>query len=504
MKALNLFIPITKVDEAKRLAYGIATAELPDQSGEVCDYETTKPYYKEWSAQFEKASGGKSLGNVRAMHGNVAAGKVTQIVFNDSMKQIEVCTKIIDDAEWKKVAEGVYTGFSQGGSYVKTWKDGDYIKYTAKPSEISLVDNPCLLAATFTLIRANGATEMRKFQTKEETMKKKLAQVWQAADGTTFEKKEDAVKKNIDLEAAAIADPGKAAAKEIDELLTKAEGKGDAEDKDGGADTGGEKDPKKDDDKNDPANALVTKKATGKIKKGMFEVARLADLISELGWLQGCCENEAMWEMDGSKIPADLMDAVRALGDVLKDMVEEEVNELIGAESATLAMAVKLNTLAKKGAEISGKNKTHIEKMMKSATGHMEQMQECYKGMGLGDADDADDVKKSVADDAEKQALIAQVAELQKDKELAEAKNTAFEKQLKEQADDMAKFAARLKNLEAQPLPAKGSVYQVNKGHGVTQVAAGSDPKAEPVEVDYVKKMSNMSPAQAARIFNHG
>ena len=142
---LRLAIPITKVDAANRLVYGLATAEVPDRAGEVCDYASTKPFYEKWSADIAATSGGKSYGNLRAMHGQVAAGKVTAIGFNDEARQIEICAKVVDDAEWAKVAEGVYTGFSQGGRYARRWTDGDgATRYTAEPHEISLVDLPCL------------------------------------------------------------------------------------------------------------------------------------------------------------------------------------------------------------------------------------------------------------------------------------------------------------------------------------------------------------------------
>ena len=163
---LNLFIPLSKADAAQRLIYGYATAELPDRSGEICDYATTKPYYEQWSADFAKASGGKSLGNLRAMHGKVAAGKISAIAFNDDEKRIEIAAKIVDDEEWRKIEEGVYTGFSQGGAYVKRWADPenpDFTRYTACPSEISLVDLPCLPQATFELVKADGVHEKRAF-----------------------------------------------------------------------------------------------------------------------------------------------------------------------------------------------------------------------------------------------------------------------------------------------------------------------------------------------------
>jgi len=163
---LQLFIPLRKADAAQRLVYGYATAELPDRSGEICDYATTKPYYEQWTSDFAKASGGKSLGNLRSMHGKVAAGKISAIAFNDDEKRIEIAAKIIDDDEWRKIEEGVYTGFSQGGAYVKRWADPenpDLTRYTACPNEISLVDLPCLPEASFELVKADGASERRPF-----------------------------------------------------------------------------------------------------------------------------------------------------------------------------------------------------------------------------------------------------------------------------------------------------------------------------------------------------
>ena len=192
MTQLQMFIPLTKIDAGKRLVYGVVTAETPDRGNEVCDYASTKPYYQKWSDEARKASGGKSLGNLRAMHGKVAAGRVEAIHFNDDDKQIEVCAKIIDDAEWAKVEAGVYTGFSQGGGYVKRWpdeNDPDLMRYTASPCEISLVDLPCLPSATFAMIKADGAVETMKFASFDNVVE----QVWMAGDGKTFKKKAEAL-----------------------------------------------------------------------------------------------------------------------------------------------------------------------------------------------------------------------------------------------------------------------------------------------------------------------
>jgi hypothetical protein len=167
MNDMNIFVPITKIDAAQRLVYGVVTAEKPDIRGEVCDYASTKPHYQKWSQKFASATDGKSLGNLRAMHSNVAAGKLVEIAFNDEQKRIEICGKVVDDAEWQKVEQGVYTGFSQGGRYLQRWPDPDepsLMRYTAEPMEVSLVDHPCLPEATFAVIKADGSTELRKFR----------------------------------------------------------------------------------------------------------------------------------------------------------------------------------------------------------------------------------------------------------------------------------------------------------------------------------------------------
>lgn len=166
---MKLFARITKVDEAKREVWGRAIDETPDNSDEVFDYATSVPYFKAWSSDFEKITDGRSLGNVRAMHGNVAAGKLTELIFVDAERAIDVCSKVVDDNEWKKVLEGVYTGYSIGGKYVKKWADGSLTRYTAKPSEISLVDKPCVPSAKFyEVIKMDGTVQQTPFKSAED------------------------------------------------------------------------------------------------------------------------------------------------------------------------------------------------------------------------------------------------------------------------------------------------------------------------------------------------
>lgn len=170
MSKLKMFVPIRKIDEEQRLVYGVLAEEAVDKSGEIFDYETSKPLFRAWSDSFKKATAAtgqeESLGNLRSMHTAKAAGKFTEVVFNDADKRVEVCAKVVDDQEWEKTKQGVYTGFSIGGDYAKRWADAviaSATRYTAQPAEGSLVDNPCMYGATFTAIKADGSNELRKF-----------------------------------------------------------------------------------------------------------------------------------------------------------------------------------------------------------------------------------------------------------------------------------------------------------------------------------------------------
>jgi len=101
------------------------------------------------------------------MHTTIAAGKFLEVRCDDATKTVPVSFKVVDPVEKQKCIEGVYTGLSIGGDYVKRWKDPErpgVFRYTAKLAEGSLVDNPCMYGATFQLVRAAGAEpELAKF-----------------------------------------------------------------------------------------------------------------------------------------------------------------------------------------------------------------------------------------------------------------------------------------------------------------------------------------------------
>lgn len=161
---LRLFVPINKIDEEQRLVYGTVAAEVVDNAGEIFDYDGSKPHFEDWSKNAHATSNGLSKGNLRVMHTAKVAGMLTDLDFDDMSKTISCVAKVVDDAEWKMVKAGGYTGFSMGGRYLsKLKKDDGPTRYVAQPVEVSLVDKPCIKTAVFDYVKSDGVVEQRHF-----------------------------------------------------------------------------------------------------------------------------------------------------------------------------------------------------------------------------------------------------------------------------------------------------------------------------------------------------
>jgi hypothetical protein len=368
-----LRIPITKIDRERHEVWGVAAVEEPDRAGEVLDYDTSKPHFERWSQSFVDATNGASLGNLRSMHTKIAAGKLISFKPNDALKRFEVGAKVIDENEWKKCEEGVYTGFSIGGDYVgQKWEDPvhkGFKRYTGAPAELSLVDAPCIPGATFEVVKAGGGTELRKFACiRTDELAKSLASKMVKAGIETLNDSE------------------------LDELLVKASGqktKAVAGKELTAKDFAFVGDPTKPDTWSLPTpdaahaqnamarfnqtegippekkhvvaqhiiaaarkhgveaktfaqkavmdcfpNALakrgiVVDADRAPLAKSMWDVGRLADILCSLAWMESSLRDEAIYEDDDSKIPAALLSALQPLKQIFIDLATEEVGELI-------------------------------------------------------------------------------------------------------------------------------------------------------------------------------
>ena len=170
---LRLFVPFVRKDQLKDgtvIVEGCATAEEIDKQGEVVSYEASVKAFTDWSETFERVTGGASLGNIRAMHGPVAAGKAIAWNADDEGKKIFLRSKIVDKDEAAKVLEGVYTGYSIGASGVNVVRQkqkfngkDDVPMITAyRLSEVSIVDNPACPSATLQVAKRAEPEDLRK------------------------------------------------------------------------------------------------------------------------------------------------------------------------------------------------------------------------------------------------------------------------------------------------------------------------------------------------------
>lgn len=454
----GIYAQIKKVDEEKRLVYGIAAAEVADRSGEILDYEGSKPHFQKWVQETLEATDGQSHGNLRAMHGKVAAGKLTGIEFDDTNKLFPVVVKVVDDNEWKKVLEGVYTGFSIGGSYVKKWDDpaikkGDgssVMRYIAAPNELSLVDRPCIPTATFFEIqKADGSTSQIEFLNKGEGPEDEDEGgleddgedkgTGDGEDHLTGAKKSDGpVEYQVDGSEADIASLAKLMHEQklnVAQVVTLVSDHFEAM--------------KKADEAKAAISAILSKEANGSLAKGMYAISRLADLVQSLESLTKDVKREEVAEKDYSSVlPAKSAAALRQMTDLLKAMVEEEVAELLGerpteAPAEVLLMADKVGGLEKLQARDAAANKAAIEKFLSPGELQKSDQQALNKDEVLG----------------ELQKMIAQATE-------------PLQKTIAEQAE-------QIKKLEALPLQPKGVLKAVSKA--ADTIEGNSAPEVAPV-----------------------
>lgn len=409
---MEAFMPLIKVDAAKRIVYA-RLDETPDRANEVFDYASSKPYFEEWSNDIKKVSGGRSLGNVRAQHRAVGgeAGKVERIDYDDQGKAIGFMIKVVDDDAWRKCEEGVYTGISPGGKYMKVWNDGAYRRYTAKPGEISLVDRVTVPTATFTLVKADGTEEQRPFKTTEPASEsgdglakafgallqtksrdeyravvlaqpaaivaqlfptvelQKLAEGqglakrhWSADERKEAEKKGHAmeggsfpIEDAADVEAAVrlYGHAGdKAAAKAF--IIKRAKAIGATDELPADWDGSTKKVEKAAGGSAPDMDLGAGRAGVDDLRKGLDDAAQFASMIGTLTWLCQCAADEKRWEGDKSTIPGRLAKLIGDAIAIANDWFGEETSEAIASLKTALA---GLPDTIKKAAESGDLNK---------------------------------------------------------------------------------------------------------------------------------------------------
>lgn len=488
---MQMFARLTKVNEADRTVEGIIASEAVDKSGEVFDYDRSKPNFMKWSESIAKATDGKSLGNVRVMHGKQVAGITKALNFDDAEKMITVKTEIVDDNEWNKVKKGCYTGFSIGGRYVDKWDDPvrkGVKRYEADPTEFSLVDLPCNPQAQFTVVKADGSEELRKFETSVDDAEALAKWVETLTDDQRDQLAKIAQRKGVDPKEgedkygkdADFADPKnkkypldtaehiRAAwsyihmpknAKKYDaaDLKTiksrivsawkkKIDPKGPPK---------AEKDwtPEaqrltKRADAADVGNAIQSLLGEPAMEKGLWTVGVFANLLEQLCAIADGTVFEEKNEGDGSPLPQHMAAALKPLAAVFLEMAQEETNE---------ALHGQLNDDA--SIELAARND-----MTKSET---EQLAELTKRFDALQAEH-DALKKGGSDTKTLQKAITE-----RDDMLAKAAQ-----RITEQGELIAKYAAMIDELNKQPEPVRAALRVVSKGQ---DLPGSSAKEIEPV-----------------------
>jgi hypothetical protein len=212
---MNISAPLCKVkntEEGGREIYGLATVECVDKSGEIADAKGTIKAFGVWSDEISKRTNGLSKGNVRYMHQNITAGKMTSYQpvettikdnnGNDQMvKAIYVgCyvppTKIdiISDID-----NGILNSFSIAGKYAKRWWDATAkaFRYIPELAEFSLVDNPCCPGSDFTEVisKSHGPWENDNSKLNKEAEELMDKELKKEEEKKVVEKKAEVVEK---------------------------------------------------------------------------------------------------------------------------------------------------------------------------------------------------------------------------------------------------------------------------------------------------------------------
>ncbi len=304
---MKLFAEITKIDRERRMVFGYASTETLDSQGEVVKKEAIEAALPDYMR----------FANIREMHQPSAVGVAKEAEID--AKGLYLAARIVDDAAWKKVTEGVYKGFSIGGRVTQRDEARKHVITGVEVLEISLVDRPANPEAVIELYKAAP---------------RQPRQIWDCGTAGHHHLAKAEAMKCMDPAGA-----GALAARAAPPPPTGA--------------------------------ALV-------LDKGMAEIQGLAGILSAIERLCAAALGEAAAEGDDSAVPAKLRAWLQDGGRLLRAMVGEETAELAAdpeEESDAVMAPVQPMTrlaaaealLAKVGARHSKDDLARVQKLHDTA-----------------------------------------------------------------------------------------------------------------------------------------
>lgn len=297
MSMKRFFAELAKVedqDDGTIKVFGFASTESEDMDGEVIKADAIKaalPGYMKWGA-------------VREMHQPKAAGTAIEAeVREDGTTWFGA--HVVDSEAVKKVKAGVYKGFSVGGRVTGRDEAKKSVITGINLIEVSLVDRPANPEAVITMYKADDP------------------------DKPAPTEAEQAVDELAEMLKAGTADPI-----EIVRLL-KAAKEAPAAGGDGGAPDG---DPGAAGDAGKAAADAGAPAEPETVKKGMWGVARFADLLQTISGIVSDADFEAQYEQDNSPLPEQLREWLKAGAAIFAAMAQEEVDELLAQHAPKQAV----------------------------------------------------------------------------------------------------------------------------------------------------------------------
>lgn len=393
-------------DDGTIKVYGYASSEAVDSDGEIIKAEAMQAAIADYM----------KFPAVREMHQPLAAG--TGIVMKvEEDGRTWFGAHIVDPVAVKKVQTKVYRGFSIGASVGKRDDIDKSIITAIKLKEVSLVDRPANPEATIELWKAEDLGDEAPAPEQVDAVDE-LAKLLndKAIDAKTL----------LDLAKAHTAPAPETKPEETQKVDHVAD-----------------------------------------VKKGMYEVARLAELVEAVDWSARMAKYEADAEGDGSKMADKLKGCVASLGECLKEMLGEELEELLAMKKADTSTDIQ-----KAGAKYSKATKGAL-------AGVHKMIRECDKAladMGYETADEDDEGKADVATDVQKAAASAPSPEPDELSKVA--------KSIEGIGSQLRELVTKVAKLEAEPAAPKGKLMAVEKADEVAVNQGGGTE----IKFDLVKK----------------